>query len=369
MKAKNTIIIFSIMFGLFSWVIDAAVDTLIFHKNTFLGSLFLRLPSDEIYMRLLFIGVLTGFGIVISRMVAQRDRIQEALQAAHGELEKRVVERTVELFESNQLLKQEITVRNRAEAGLRESEKKLHQLSFRLMNAQETERRRISLELHDDLGQSLNVLKLQLKSYEKRLRDDQADLKSDYEETLRYINQIIDNVRRLSHDLSPCILEDLGLSAALRKLVNDFGKHSCAKISVEMEEVDHLFPRNLQIIIYRIFQEALTNVGKHARAAHVSIVFTVRNTHAVILVEDDGRGFDMKQAEARCRAGLSLGLATMNERARMLGGAFDISSAPEKGTRISLTFPIHPEAVQANIGEREGVDAQGEKGKRSIKQA
>ncbi|MBI5119001.1 sensor histidine kinase [Candidatus Poribacteria bacterium] len=352
MKAKNTIIMFSIVFGLFSWIIDSVMDTLIFHKDAFLGSLILRLPSDEIYMRLLFIGVLTGFGIVMSRMVAQRDRIQEDLQVAHGELEKRVVERTAELFDSNQLLRQEIIVRNRAEAELRESEKKLHQLSFRLMNAQETERRRISLELHDDLGQSLSVLKLQLKSYEKRLRDDQADLKRDFEETLRYIDQTIDNIRRLSHDLSPCILEDLGLSAALRKLVNDFGKHSCAKISVEMEEVDHLFPRNLQIIIYRIFQEALTNVEKHARAAHISIIFTVRNTHAVIRVEDDGRGFDMKQAEARCRAGASLGLATMNERARMLDGALEISSAPEKGTRISLAFPIQSETAQTNTDEK-----------------
>ncbi|MBI4830109.1 MAG: sensor histidine kinase [Candidatus Lindowbacteria bacterium] len=315
------------------------------------------LLDSSLLVILIFPGLyLFSFRPLISEL-AELDLAQKELRKAHDELEKRVEERTAELLESNTLLRQEIIVRNRTQEELCESEKKLRSLSFRLMDAQEAERTRISRELHDELGQSLTLLKLQFQTNKKKLREDQQELREGCDESLRYMDRVIDNIRRLSHELSPCILEDLGLSAALRKLINDFAKHSGVKITAAIEEIDHLFPRGSHIIVYRIFQEALTNITKHAGAKNVSIILKKENRSAVFFVEDDGKGFDMsrleaeplesepleaKPLEAETRSDSGLGLATMSERARMLGGSLSISSEPGKGTRIVLTLPVEP---------------------------
>ncbi|PQP33850.1 histidine kinase, partial [Desulfobacteraceae bacterium SEEP-SAG9] len=125
--------------------------------------------------------------------------------------------------------------------------------------AQEDERKRISFELHDELGQSLTVLKLKLRAIERKLNDDQTKLKLDCVNILEDIDQIIENIRRLTRDLSPSILEDLGLSGALKWMVDDFATLNNSKFELITEDINHLFSQESQIIIYRIFQEALTN--------------------------------------------------------------------------------------------------------------
>lgn len=275
-----------------------------------------------------------------SKTTLERTRAEEALQKAHGELEQRVTERTAELAKVNKDLRQQISERESAEKALRESGKRLHFLSSHLLTAQERERRRISLELHDELGQSLTVLKLQLRSIEKTLRNEQGLLKNDCEKTLQYVDQIIENVRRLSRDLSPSILEDLGLTAALKWLVEDFAKHSNIKVDIDMPDLDNRFSGDAQIAIYRIFQEAFTNIGKHAHAKTVSIVVRKEGRCVHFRVQDDGQGFDINQVEARSPTDRSLGLIAMDERARMLGGKLDINGQKGKGTRISFSIPI-----------------------------
>ena len=272
--------------------------------------------------------------------IIQRKRAEEALEKAHSELERRVQERTAELAEANEKLRRQITERISAEKALRESEKKLHFLSSHLLTAQERERRRISLELHDELGQSLTVLKLQVRSIERNLQEDQRSLKGDCESTLQYVDQIIENVRRLSRDLSPSILEDLGLTAAIRWLIENFAKHSNINVPLDMPDIDNLFSRDAQIILYRIFQEAFANIGKHAQATNVSVVIKKDEHQVNFLVEDNGKGFDLKQVEARNPAERSLGLVAMDERARMLGGLLEISGEEGKGTSITFSIPI-----------------------------
>ena len=234
----------------------------------------------------------------------------------------------------------DITKRKRMDRALRESGKRLQFLSSNLLTAQERERRRICVELHDELGQALTVLKLQLRSIEKKLRKDQKALREDCEHTLSYVDQIIENVRRLSRDLSPSILEDLGLSAALRWVIDDVSRHYNIETSVEMEDIKDLFSQEAQIIIYRVFQEALSNTGKHAHATHATIVIEKKDGSVWFVLEDNGNGFDLEYVSARASTEKGLGLAAMDERVRMLGGSLDIWSEEGTGTRITFTVPM-----------------------------
>ena len=187
-----------------------------------------------------------------------------------------------------------ITERKQAEEALKESEKQLRSLSSQLLTAQETERKRISRELHDELGQALIVMKLRLNFIEKNLLKDQTDLKQECEQGVQYIDQVIENVRRLSRDLSPTILEDFGLSAALRWLINNFAKSYNIKVTLDMIDIDSLLPRNSHVIVYRIIQEALTNMGKHSQAKNVSVAIAEEDSTVSFSMEDDGIGFDAK---------------------------------------------------------------------------
>lgn len=223
---------------------------------------------------------------------------------------------------------------------LRESERKLRLLSSHLLTVQERERRRISMELHDEVGQSLTVLKLQIRSIKNKLNHSQTDLKEDCVEILKYVDQTIENVRRFSRDFGSSILEDMGLCAALRWLAEDFEKHSNINISLDIEQTDNLFSRESQIIIYRIFQEAITNIDKHAHADHLSIVIMKKKKNVFFQIVDDGKGFDKKQIGNRSSDVIGLGLTAMDERARMLGGTLNIFSRKQRGTRITLNVPI-----------------------------
>ncbi len=234
----------------------------------------------------------------------------------------------------------DITLRRRAEEALRESEQRLRFLTSQLLSAQERERKRISMELHDELGQSLAVLKLQIRAIERSLRDDQQDLKADCLELLRYLDGVIDDVRRLSRDLSPAILEDLGLESALQYLINGFSKHYSISHSFEVADLDELFPADAQIIIYRIFQECLTNISRHAGATEVSIAVREHDGLISLVLEDNGAGFDPAQVIAHRASSRGLGLAALDERARMLGGVLEIRSQPGSGTRVTCVIPV-----------------------------
>jgi len=226
------------------------------------------------------------------------------------------------------------------EEALRASENKLHVLSSHLLTAQERERRRVSLELHDELGQSLTLLKLQLGSLQRKLHEDQEELRKEAASILLYMEQVIESVRRLSRDLSPAILEDLGFSAALRSMADDFTIHSGITVSLDMDEVDALFSHESQILIYRIFQESLTNIGKHSGSRQVSLAIQRGESEVTLVVEDYGRGFDLREVAARYSVEKGLGLAAIDERARMLGGSSTITSSKGKGTRLTIVIPV-----------------------------
>lgn len=237
----------------------------------------------------------------------------------------------------------DITDRKAMEEALRDSEKKLRFLSSRVLTAQEEERRRLARELHDELGQDLAALKLELRSLKKTLLElggPISEAGSKCEEILTYIDGVIENVRRLYQDLSPTSLEDFGLTEAIRWLLEDFGKRHRLHVSAELDDVGHFLSQEAQLIVYRVVQEALNNVGKHAKAERVSLQVRRSPNEITVEVEDDGEGFDLEAARGKGPQMDGMGLVFMDERAWMLGGNLCIQSVPQRGTRVTLTVPI-----------------------------
>ncbi len=230
--------------------------------------------------------------------------------------------------------------RKKAREALQKSEENLRFLSGQLLVAQEKERKRIANELHDELGQALLTLKLQLRAMFNQLGDDQPGLRSEFDYVFRHINSVTENVRRLSKDLSPSVLEDLGLVVALNGLVKKFGKLHYIDITCDLNELDGWFDREKELIIYRIIQEALTNVAKHARSRRVQISAKCRGDRLTLAIEDKGVGFDVEQVMARKADERGLGLAAMDERVRMLGGHLGVLSSESEGTRIAVNIPV-----------------------------
>jgi len=223
---------------------------------------------------------------------------------------------------------------------LRKSENRLHRLSSDLFSVQEKERKRISFELHDELGQSMAALKLQLGSVARRLGNTTLEeLQSACEDMRQNIDQIIENVRRLARDLSPVVLDDLGLQAAIEYLVNNFAKIYNVEVSYRSTDINHLFAEESQRNIYRILQEALTNIGKHAQAKHVWLHIAQEDNAIRFTVRDDGRGFNVQKTFDQKADERGMGLEAMSERVRILGGKINFVSRPGIDTPVTFTAP------------------------------
>jgi PAS domain S-box-containing protein len=232
----------------------------------------------------------------------------------------------------------DITERKLAEEKLMESEKNLRRLTSQLLSAQEDERKRISMELHDELGHALLALKLQLESVEEQLLPHQISLKDEVGKMLGGIYGTIEKVRRLYLDLSPGDLEDLGLTTSLHSLFDDFADlQKQITWTIKLNHLDGLFPLSTQTAIYRIVQEALTNIGKHAKPNHVLTEIKREKQGVKFIIEDDGIGFEWSKVVIEKK---TLGLLAMEERVKILGGSFELWSRANQGTKISFTIPI-----------------------------
>jgi len=207
------------------------------------------------------------------------------------------------------------------------------------LSVQEGERRRISRELHDELGQSLTVLKIHLVAVEDRLRGDQGDLKSDCEQLLDYIDGVIENVRRLSWDLSPYILEDLGLSSSLRYLIDEICLNHQIDSTVVIDKIDHLFSPETKINIYRIFQESLTNIARHGQASLIKVRIKKQVDKVSFMVQDNGEGFEKEKVLLKPLTQRGLGLTAMRERALMAQGSLQIWTRVGQGTKVTFVIP------------------------------
>jgi signal transduction histidine kinase len=246
-----------------------------------------------------------------------------------------------ELIHTYNHLQSEITERKLVEEALRHSERQLQHLSSQLLSSQEKERKWFSTEMHEGLAQDLAASKLGLQLIKEHLKEDQTTLKNECEENLKLISHVIHNVTSLSEELTPFVLKDFGLHKALQGLINHVALRSGMAVSFQCIDLQHLFPQEAEIAVYRIVEEAVINVEKHARATSLTVVIEQQNGVVSFMVEDNGTGFDTKEVLTKDVSEKGLGLVTMEERIRMLGGSLTVWSQKGRGTRITFILPIN----------------------------
>ena len=224
---------------------------------------------------------------------------------------------------------------------IRQHRQELSQLTEKLFQSQEEERRRIARELHDEAGQSLTAIKLGLDRLEENHSPNDARLKEEIGEIRNMIKRTSSEIRRLSYHLHPTLLIDLGLEPALELYFKEIESHSTLDIEFNMVGFDHRMDPDIETVIYRFSQEALTNTLKHSGAETFVLSIIKSYPHIIFRAEDDGVGFDTQIVGKDRR---SLGIIGMRERATLLGGTFQLRSLPGEGTRIRIEIPFSEES-------------------------
>lgn len=242
---------------------------------------------------------------------------RDRLQAWSEELEARVAERTSEIARYSKML------------------------TTRVLQAQEEERKRIARELHDETAQSLSTLLINLDLIEPEILSENAALRDGFERVRDIAQRTLDETRALSHDLRPTILDDFGLVAALHWFADEYTRTFGVPVEVHAEQPDQALTPEMELALFRIAQEALTNSGKYAEASRGCVELTFPDEMAQLTVEDNGKGFEPRDRAGPTRQG-GLGLYGMEERAELLGGRLAVESEPGKGTRITALIPLVP---------------------------
>ncbi|MDF0644762.1 MAG: sensor histidine kinase [Nitrospira sp.] len=229
--------------------------------------------------------------------------------------------------------------RRRAELALREAHERMQALSQQLMEVQESERRRLALDLHDEIGQALTVVKMNLQTMQRC--QDTSDLAGLLKDSSTVIDQTLHHVRDLSLELRPSLLDDLGLVPAVRWYLNRQAQRAGWSVDVQMDE--SLSPsQDVAIACYRVIQEAITNIIRHANATRVTVSLQLHEGNLLLHIRDNGDGFETQKALADATNGRSMGLLGMQERIRFLNGTISIDSTPGHGTEVRALVPLSP---------------------------
>lgn len=276
-------------------------------------------------------GELTGFA-KIARDLTERIEAQESLQKAYESVEHEVQQRTRELKESNEALRSEVEEHETTER-LRTA------LLRQIVTAQEGERKRIAREIHDNIGQQMTGLKLRIQHLLERWKDD-PDILAEALEIRSLADRIDSEIDFLAWELRPAILDKFGLSAAVRKFVSEWSEHFSISAECKVVGLDsRSLPPEVEINIYRVVQEALNNIQKHANARSTSVVLEDRADELTLVIEDDGEGFRSDEEAAFFEGEGGMGLLGMKERAELIGGTFQVETEPGGGTTIFVRVP------------------------------
>jgi signal transduction histidine kinase len=277
-----------------------------------------------------FMGAITMTSLVLAAAIFQRDSDHAALGKAKEELEGKVVERTAQLQER-------IEKQKRAEAALRD-------LSSRLLQMQDDERRRIARELHDSTGQELAWLNMSLSRLQTDMQTDMQKLSVDtanrVAEALSVVSKVTSELRTMSYLLHPPLLDEMGLASAIRWFVDGFAERSNIRVSVEVPAEMERFSPDLETAIFRVVQECLTNIHRHSGSATASIRLDRAPEGITLEIADQGKGIPEEKLPSRAVAGKAgVGLRGMWERVRQFGGDMEISSRGT-GTIIKVILPL-----------------------------
>ncbi|MFQ5770590.1 MAG: PAS domain S-box protein, partial [bacterium] len=233
----------------------------------------------------------------------------------------------------------DITERKLAEEALRVSRERLQTLSHRLLEVQETERRTIARELHDEIGQTLTAVKINLQAIPRQT--DPISVQKQIDESVSLIERALQQTRNLSLDLRPSLLDDLGLVPALRWYLDRHARRTGVVAIFAADKLTTRLQPELEIACFRIVQEALTNAAKYARAKQIWVELHKINQELQVVVRDNGIGFDVNAARESAAKGTSLGILGMEERVLLVAGKLEIKSSPGKGTEVHASFPLH----------------------------
>jgi signal transduction histidine kinase len=265
----------------------------------------------------------------------------------------RLHRRSADLKVSNRQLKKEIVRRKSVEASLRNSEQhysklleqshqlqeQLRHLSRQLLLSQEEERKRISRELHDEIAQTLTSINVRLAALKVAATVNTKDLQKKISSTQRMVEKSVDIVHRFARELRPTVLDDLGLIPALHTFVKHFSKQSRVHVRLTVYAAVERLDSVQRTVLYRIAQEALTNVARHARASRVDVSIQKLRRAVGVTIKDNGKAFQVERV-LRTKKNKRLGLLGMRERVEMVGGRLRVESAPGKGTTIHAEIPF-----------------------------
>lgn len=258
----------------------------------------------------------------------------------HG-LEARLRQRTARLVEANRVLKKQIEEHKRDKEELRRAEQRFRALSLELLRGQEQERKRIACELHDGIGASLSAIKFNVENILGTLESGASEAGVDMMRGLvAKIREAIEEVRKIAMDLRPSTLDDLGILATIDRLCREFQSvYPHIEIMKRIDVKENDIADVLKIVVYRVAQEALNNVAKHASASEVYVDLVATMDEITLRISDNGRGFDLTKHSHRKNDYQGMGLQSLKERAELSGGRFSVASKLFTGTVITVSWP------------------------------
>ncbi len=267
----------------------------------------------------------------------ERKRIEKDLRNVCHDLQIKVEERTLTLEKTVDILRKEILRRAEAEKKIREDQKQLRSLTAELVLTEERERHNIAIELHDSLGPMLAFTKRELTSLQKSMPEKTAE---SINSICLNIGQAIKQIRSLIFELSPPALYTLGFEPAIEELTDNFSQEQKLKIFFENSDEPKPLTDPVKILLYRFIRELLINIAKHAEAKNVRIAMSKDRNNIKIIVEDDGKGFDVAGLDSKPSGSKGFGLFSVRERLAHIGGTLNIQSEAGKGTKVILLAPL-----------------------------
>ncbi len=289
--------------------------------------------------------------------VTRREEAEKALREINVDLENRVEKRTAELVEINSKLRREIRERRKVEKELELSREELRFLSEHLQRVREEEKLSLAREVHDELGQLLSVMKIDASFLGQNVPKRLGHLKKQTESIERQITDAIQTVRDICSRLRPSVLIHFGLSAAIEWYLEDFQKHTGLNCSSRISWDVPVEETELSLVLFRILQEAMTNILRHAGATEVNVALTVKGSNIVMKIRDNGRGITTDQMIKP----QSFGIIGIRERVRFLDGTSTFEGIPGEGTTVIISIPLKKRTRPRN---RQTVPAAGRKGEK-----
>ncbi len=267
-------------------------------------------------------------------------RISKAAgEIAAGRLDARAPEEgATEIAEMGRQFNKMCDIRKQVTTALKETSDRCQQLSHRLLEIQETERHNLAHKLHDEIGQALTAIKIHLQAMQRPSSTRTSS--AHFDECIRTVEQALQQVREISLNLRPPLLDEVGLSAALRSQLDRQANAAGLTAQFASDSFPERPHPDLETICFRVAQEAVTNVVRHAEATQISVELLRRDEELHLLINDDGKGFDPQAARKRALSGESMGLLSMEERVSLAGGWLKLDSSPQQGTRIHAIFPL-----------------------------